>query len=371
MNFVDNGGGCVVLELSGNWLLGCALPLIDDVEHGLKREGAVKRLEFDTTAIKEWDTALLTFLVKVNNLCAEKSIETIKAGLPEGAGRLLALAVSSSGNKAGHEGSGRPSFFARVGSWAIGYASGSVDTLAFFGEVAMGFGNLARGRTRFRWNDLMREIQDCGAQALPIVTLITFLVGLILAFMGSLQLEMFGAEIYVADLVGLGMTREMGTMMVAMIMAGRTGAAFAAQLGTMHVNDEIDALRTFGISPVDALVLPRMIALILMMPLLCIYGDICGIVGGAIVGVAALDISLLQYVEQTRTSVGLNDFAAGIIKSVVFGAIVAICGCLKGMRCGKSSEDVGKSTTSAVVTGIVFVIVLDAILTIIYEIINL
>ena len=176
-----------------------------------------------------------------------------------------------------------------------------------------------------------------------------------------MQLVQFGAQIYVADLVGIAMAREMGALMTAIIMSGRTGAAFAAQLGTMQVNEEIDALSTFGLSPMDFLVLPRMIALILMMPLLTIYSDLMGILGGAVVGMGMLKLSAVEYINQTVNGVGLTDFAVGIFKSSVFGVLVAISGCMRGIQCGRSASAVGLAATSAVVTAIVFLVVTDGI----------
>jgi len=202
---------------------------------------------------------------------------------------------------------------------------------------------------------------------LPIVSLISFLVGVILAYVGALQLRQFGAQAYVADLVGVAMTREMGAMMAAIIMAGRTGAAFAAQLGTMQVNEEIDALATMGIPAMDFLVLPRMLALALMMPLLGVYADLLGVLGGAVVGIGMLDLGSAEYYYRTIQAIGLDDFAAGIVKASVFGVLVAIAGCLRGMQCGRSSAAVGAAATSAVVTGIVFIIVSDAVMTVIFE----
>jgi phospholipid/cholesterol/gamma-HCH transport system permease protein len=189
----------------------------------------------------------------------------------------------------------------------------------------------------------------------------SFLVGLILAFVGAIQLEQFGAQIYVADLVGIAMAREMGALMSAIIMSGRTGAAFAAQLGTMQVNEEIDAMTTLGLSSMDFLVLPRMIALILMMPLLCIYADLMGILGGAVVGVGMLDLSPTEYLNATLSGVSLTDFTVGIIKSAIFGVLVALSGCMRGIQCGRSASAVGLAATSAVVTAIVFIIVTDGV----------
>ena len=189
------------------------------------------------------------------------------------------------------------------------------------------------------------------------------LVGLILAFVGAIELKMFGAQIFVADVVGIGMVRIMGAIMTGIIMAGRTGASFAAQIGTMQVNEEIDALQTLGISPMEFLVLPRMVALIVMMPLLCLYADLMGIVGGIVVGTGMLDLSLTEYLNRTREAVTMTHLWIGLFHSAVFGVLVAMAGCLRGMQCGRSASAVGEATTSAVVTSIVAIVVATAVIT--------
>jgi phospholipid/cholesterol/gamma-HCH transport system permease protein len=243
--------------------------------------------------------------------------------------------------------------------------------LEFLGDSLQSFARFAVGRARFRRSDLVGIIFECGAAALPIVTLISFLIGLILAFVGAIQLQQFGAQIYVADLVGIAMAREMGAVMTAIIMSGRTGAAFAAQLGTMQVNEEIDALSTFGLSPMDFLVLPRMIALILMMPLLCVYADLMGILGGAVVGVGMLKLSVVQYVNETINGLSLIDFGVGIFKGAIFGVLIAISGCMRGIQCGRSASAVGLAATSAVVTGIVFIVVTDGIFAVLTNVLGI
>lgn len=227
------------------------------------------------------------------------------------------------------------------------------------------------GRARFRGTDLLQHIEDSGAHALPIVTLVSVLVGMILGFVGAVQLRLFGAQIYVADLVGIATVREMGAIMTAIIMAGRTGAAYAAQLGTMQVNEEIDALTTLGIPPIDFLVLPRMLALMLMMPLLCIYADFMGIMGGAIVGVGMLDITAVQYFKQTQAAIDLTNFSLGVSKSLAFAIIVALSGCLRGLQCGRSASAVGDAATSAVVTAIVWIIVTDGLFAVLCDILKI
>jgi len=243
--------------------------------------------------------------------------------------------------------------------------------LAFLGEMTLTFGRLLRMRARYRASDLFLLIQECGAQALPIVTLTSFLVGVILAFVGAVQLKQFGAQLYVADLVGIGMMRDMGAMMTGVLMAGRTGAAFAAQLGTMKVTQEIDALATMGFSPMEFLVLPRVVALFLMMPLLCLYSDFIGVLGGAAVGLGMLDFSWTSYFQETAQAIDLGDIFGGVFKSAVYGALVALSGCLRGLQCGNSSSAVGDAATSAVVTGIVAIIVACGIFSFVFYVLGI
>ena len=242
--------------------------------------------------------------------------------------------------------------------------------LQFLGDVTLAFIKLVGMRARYRTADLFLIIQECGPQALPIVTLISFLVGVIMAFVGAVQLRQFGAQLYVADLVGIAVVRDMGAMMTGIIMAGRTGAAFAAKLGTMKVTQEIDALITLGFSPLEFLVLPRMIALCLMMPLLCLYSDLMGILGGAAVGLWMLDLSWTTYYHQTVNAISLTAMFGGVFKSVTYGVLVALSGCLRGIQCGDSAAAVGEAATSAVVTSIVFIVAACGALSVIFYIIG-
>ena len=221
------------------------------------------------------------------------------------------------------------------------------------------------GRARYRRVDLWLQIQECGPSAVPIVTMISLLVGLILAFVGAVQLSLFGAELYIADLVALGMTREMGALMTAIIMSGRSGAAFAAQIGTMNVNMEVSALRVMGFSPVDFLVLPRLIALILVMPFLGLYSDLLGIAGGALVSLTFFDIPPSQFLLRTSEAVDLTDFFIGLFKCSLFGVLIALSGCMRGVQCGRTASAVGDAATSAVVTSIVLIVVADSVVTLI------
>jgi phospholipid/cholesterol/gamma-HCH transport system permease protein len=346
------------------------LPSTSEIETELRREPPPRRIAFDTAGVTAWDTGLLTIVNKVLDESASERIEVDRAGLPEGVRRLLALAAAVPERETGRA-TAREPWLARVGAFAIGLGAGATDMLRFIGGAVLALLAFARGRARFQMSDLALIIQDCGPKALPIVTLISFLVGLILAFVGAVQLRQFGAQIYVADLVGIAMATEMGAMMTAIIMAGRTGAAFAAQLGTMQVNEEIDALTTMGISPMEFLVLPRMLALVMMVPLLTLYADLLGILGGTLVGSTMLGLTPTQYINETIAALSVTDFVKGLVKGTVFGVLVAIAGCLRGMQCGRSSAAVGLAATSAVVTGIVFIIVFDAILTVVYSVLGI
>jgi phospholipid/cholesterol/gamma-HCH transport system permease protein len=351
----------LLLALSGRWTLGERTAAPSDVERHLAAASGIRRIGFDTAAMGEWDSALLTFLFTVRRICGRAGIGLDDSGLPSGVRRLLKLAAAVPETEGARRGRAPAPLLTRVGRSVLERWTAGGDAVAFVGEVAQSLGRFATGRARFQAADLWLAIQQCGAQALPIVSLISVLVGLILAFVGSVQLQQFGAQIFVANLVGISMAREMGAMMAAIIMAGRTGAAFAAQLGTMQVNEEVDALQTLGIPPIDFLVLPRMIALVLMMPLLCVYASLVGILGGAVVGVGMLDIPAAAYFHQTQSAVKVADFAVGIAKSGVFGVLIAYSGCLRGIQCGRSASAVGAAATSAVVTAIVLIVVADGL----------
>jgi phospholipid/cholesterol/gamma-HCH transport system permease protein len=356
LSFELGDGTTLLVRLSGAWRLRGGLPSASLIERELEPEPKVRNVAFDARELTSWDSSVLTFLVEVSELCRRREIKMDRTGLPVGLGRLLQLAEAVPEKKGARKEAVETPFLERVGNTAIGAGASLRETLKFLGEMTVTFLQLFRMKARFRAVDLFLLIQQCGAQALPIVTLISFLVGVILAFVGAVQLKQFGAQIYVADLVGIAMVREMGAMMTGIIMAGRTGAAFAAQLGTMKVTQEIDAFTTMGFSPLEFLVLPRVIALILMMPLLCLYSDFVGVLGGAAIGVGMLDLSWTTYFRETTNAINLTDLFGGVFKSSVYGVLIALSGCLRGMQCGNSSSAVGDAATSAVVTGIVAIV---------------
>jgi phospholipid/cholesterol/gamma-HCH transport system permease protein len=364
---IERNASGLVIRLAGEWRLTRDLPSLTPVT--LELEAAPERkVSYDSEALTGWDSSLLAVVEKIGQRCKQHKIEEDRSGLPDGMRALLKLSETVPENEGARAQAPEPGFVNRTGLEFLGFLEGFSDFLEFFGEVAIALGRFVRGKARFRGVDLAVAIQDCGARAFGIVSLISFLVGVILAFMGAVQLEQFGAAIYVADLVGIGMVRDMGAMMTAIIMAGRTGAAFAAQLGTMKVTQEIDALTTMGVSPIEFLVLPRVVALFLMMPLLCLYSDFVGVLGGAAVGAGMLGITMKSFLEEAMRALTIGGVVGGVVKATVYGVIVAVAGCLRGMQCGNSSSAVGDAATAAVVTGIVYIVVACGIFAVIFHV---
>jgi len=361
---VTASDGNAVMYISGDWII---------AKHRTPTSRLVKTLtpgismlSFDTSEMKTYDSALICMLFRMYEACQHLGIYFDILSLPRGLREFLQLAIAVPEANASKKDDGKHGIFRKVGARAIN-TLGSLNAQAqFIGEVTIAAVKAALGRARYRIVDLLSIIQQAGPEALPIVALISFLVGLILAFVGAIQLAKYGSEIFVADLVGIAMVREMGAMMVGIVMSGRTGAAFAAELGSMKVNEEISAFRTFGISPMEFLVFPRMIALIMMFPLLTIFGDVIGMLGGMVIGVGMFDISYEQYVNRTLQALDIVQISTGVGKSFVFGIIVAVIGCRMGLQCENSSAGVGQATTSSVVQSITWIIVADAIFAVIF-----
>jgi phospholipid/cholesterol/gamma-HCH transport system permease protein len=362
----DTAEDSLTITLSGDWMLGSALPDVDPVLATLSATPKPTAIRFDAGALGDWDTGLVAALVAIRRGAETNDVALDDSELPDGARQLVALAFAVKEREGARRLRKDQGFLEVVGEKILRVVGRSRDLLGFVGELVLSFGRFFRGKATYLRSDLVQYIQEAGAEALPIVSLISFLIGMIFAFVGVMQLNNFGAGIYTADLVAVAMVREMAPIMTAIIMAGRTGAAYAAQIGTMKVNEEVDALTTLGMHPIDFLVTPRVLALIVMMPLLTMYGSLMGILGGAAVGLAMLDASLVQYTTQTVNSVGLNSLLGGLFKSIVYGSLVAIAGCQQGMACGNSAMAVGQSTTRAVVMGIVLIVVSAAVLTVIY-----
>jgi len=346
--------GSLEVQLAGAWHVGGATPDIAAVRTALDAERP-SQIVFDARAIVAWDSALVSFAAEVVELASTAGVAVDRRGLPAGVQRLLALAEATP-KRPPAPASPPPSRVARIGTRVIGRGHGVIHVIAWVGELTIALARLVRGRARFRRRELFLEIERTGARALAIVSLVAALVGLILAFVGAVQLQRFGATIYIADLVGVAMVREMGAVMAAIVVAGRTGAAFAAELGTMRVTQEIDALTTLGISPVEFLVLPRVIAVTLMLPLLCVYADLVGLLGGALVGVGVMGITPRIYYDQTIAAVSIGDLLGGLVKATTYGFLIGAAACFEGLRSGRTAAAVGNAATSAVVDGIVLVI---------------
>jgi phospholipid/cholesterol/gamma-HCH transport system permease protein len=344
---VSRDGPDVRLVLAGAWTLAGGVPPLALVAKQMVAMPS-GRLSFDTRGVTAWDTALVTFGFAVAELAARRNVELDLEGLPPAARRLLALARAVPPHAL------TPAVVddvltARVGRIGLRVWGTVGDALGFLGETVLALLALLRGRARFRRLDLLHAMEATGVSALGIVGLVNFLIGAVLAFVGAVQLQAFGAAIYVANLVAIGVTRELAPIMTGIVMTGRTGASFAALLGTMTVNEEVDALVTMGLRPVETLVLPRVLAAALMLPALVAYADVLGTLGGMLVGVTMLDLSPVEYLRQTRDALALRQVWIGLGKAVAFGTVVALTGCYYGIRCGRSAAAVGEATTKAVV----------------------
>jgi phospholipid/cholesterol/gamma-HCH transport system permease protein len=354
------GDGVLRLGLAGDWLARGGIPGLQEVGEQLTG-GGTTALIFDASGLGRWDSALVAFLLKCHDLCEQHRIEFRTQSLPEGVAKLIGLAQAVPERKDAAKPTARAAFLQRVGNSGVAAWEGAAGVLTFIGENVLALARLLRGRAQFRWSDAFLVMQECGPEALAIVALINFLMGLILAFVGALELARFGASIYTADLVAVATVRELGCLMTGIIVCGRTGAAFAAQLGTMKVTQEIEAFQTFGISPIEFLVLPRMLALIFMMPLLCVFANLIAITGGFLVSTLTLGVTPSLYLSRTVAAIRLSEFLLGIFKGAFFGVLVALTGCLRGMQCGTNAAAVGRATTSAVVTGITWIIASDGL----------
>jgi len=357
----------LVMHLSGDWRLGEEAPprfgpLV--VGGGVKGEagrGEARILDFDAAELGTWDSSLLAFLVQGSEYCETHDLEFRQENLPEPVVRLLDLARIVPQREVVEEPE-MGSRVARLGKRGVAAYEAVMAAVTFVGEVAGGFGGVLTRRVRMRWRDFWVVVQSNSSGALPIVTLIAFLVGMIISFLGAVVLQRFGAGYFVSYLVGYGMLREMAALMTGIIMAGRTGAAFAAELGSMKITEEIDAFRTLGISPVNHLVLPRVLGLLVMMPFLTVYAAFIGILGGLIVAMTVLDLSATQFFGGLLTAVTLSDGLLGVFKGTVFGLIIGLAGCMKGMQTGSDAGAVGRAATSAVVLGITLIIVANAVI---------
>lgn len=348
------------LHVTGRWTLHQRKPDLFDVWRKGGRLPAELCVRVD---VVEWDSSLLALLRRIGHLAADADIQVNFHGLPAGVEPLLEMAATPS-TQVQAAVAVRPNLVARFGLAAMEILGSIARSCSFVGEVVLALLAVLLGRSKMRGADFWLAVQQSGPAALPIVALIAVLVGLILAFVGAVQLEAFGAQIYIANMVAIGMTREMGALMTAVIMAGRTGAAYAAELGSMQANEEIDALQTFGFPPLEFLVTPRILGLLVSMPVLTCFADALGMLGGFVIGWGMYDISAVQYINQSLEMISSTDFFIGLFKSLVFALLIGMIGCYYGLHSGRNAQAVGQATTRAVVSIIVALVVSDAIITV-------
>ncbi|MBP3302110.1 MAG: ABC transporter permease [Opitutales bacterium] len=369
----DETTGTLIVRPQGKWSISLGLADTKTLQKAYadaSPKTQFRTLRFDCSGVTEYDSALVCYLLRCISFCREKNIDADLESLPADIRRLTELASGSATAGTPTRGNADESdIFYRIGERVTQIAENARKQLNFLGETVAAFGNFFRGKARYRGRDVLYFIQGCGIDALPIISLISFITGMILAYIGAMQLERFGAIIYVVSLIAIAMYREMGVIMTSVIMCGRTGSAFAAQIGSMQASEEISALRVLGINPVEYLVLPRMIALTLMMPLLTLYSDILGLLGGFSV-VSTMGVTPEQFWHQTVLTMNLEHLFSGLIKSVFFGWLVAWAGCYRGMTAGKSSLAVGEAATSAAVLGITLIVIGDGIFAVVFNIIG-
>jgi len=359
----------LLIKLSGDWQISAGLLSVNEVTSQLNFHPDIVQINLSVSGELKWDSGLISFLLKLIRECAHKNIHVAFEGLPQGAQKMLALALKVHEKDIPSKDAREP-FLEKSGEKALQISESLGTGLDFLGDIAVSFGHLITGKSYFRWDDFMLIVERCGVDTLPLVSLISLLVGMILAFVGSIQLKMFGAQIFISDIVGIAMVRVLSAVMTGIIMSGRVGASFAAELGMMQANEEIDALKTLGVSPVEFLVIPRVLALVIMMPILTIYADLMGVLGGFVISAGMLNLNGIEYLNHTQAAVKLSYVWVGLIHSLVFGVIIAVAGCLSGIKCERNAAGVGIATTSAVVTGITGIVIATAIITFICQILG-
>jgi len=357
-------GDVLAVKVGGDWRITGQHPVWTDPV----TDQPVRRLRLKAEGLGSWDSSLALYLRAARVWAEAQRIELSLEDVPVAVGKLADLLARKTSRPANP--ASLPDLITAVRAATAKLWAETKDLSQLVGECIYSIGRFFRGQAQFRWRDCLFEMQQCGAMALPIVGLISFLVGIIMAYQGAVQLRQFGADIYVADMVGLAVVREMGPMMAAIVLAGRTGAAFAATLGNMKANEEIDALETLGVSPVDFLVMPRMVALFFMMPLLAIYSNCLGIIGGLVISHAILDIPASLYWTETKSIIDLSDVNTGLIKAAIFGILIGVAGCLRGLQADRSAAGVGRAATAAVVTAILLIIVSDSVFAVIFNILG-
>ncbi len=364
----DGKGAAGVVHVRGRLEFGHAAALWDEATKLLLSLAPQpsSRVDFDLSGVTAVDGGTMALLVHLRNRLEEQGVHSEFVGAGEPVQEMVHL-YEGDVHLPPRKRRRAEGILAQVGRATIAVLLEAKLVFAFFGQMLISAGRVIRAPRTANWKDVTPIMERAGADAVPIVVLINFLIGFVMAFQGAVQLKQFGANIFVADLVGLSVTRELGPLMTAIIVCGRSGAAFAAELGSMKVSEEIDALRTMGFGPMRFLVLPRVLALILVMPLLTLLADFVGIAGGLVVGLVSLDLSVAGYVTETQKAVHVWDVYSGVIKSVVFAIAIVLVSCQQGLATTGGAEGVGRRTTAAVVTTLFSLILLDAGFTILFH----
>ena len=365
---MNQASGQNVLALTGDWIAQSGrIPAFPP--DGFAGVAAGGRLALDIAGVGRWDSGLIAFLWEARRAAVAAGITVDTTPLPDSARKLLGLLPDRLADPP-------PAPRRRFAPlhWLGGRTIGLLTELGvlsiLLAATAQGGVRALAGRARMRAVDLLGNVRDAGPSALIIVSVVNFLIGAILAFVGAVQLRKFAADIYVANLVGLALVREMAAVMTAIIMAGRTGGAYAARIATMQGNEEIDALQVVGIPVADYILLPAILALVFTMPFLYLYGCLVGMMGGFVVSIAMLNITGAGYLTQTLDAVPIDQFVFGFVKSIAFAILIGVTSCRIGLKAGRSAADVGVAATRAVVTGIVGVIAVDAVFAVLADVVG-
>jgi len=346
------------VRCAGNWTVADLHPL--DQQLPRMRWSDQATLTFDMQAVQRMDTSGAWLLARTLRDLEARGTQVTLHGLPLAAQALFDLVREADGVPQQPPRAKHTPFLVALGQGSLLALARWGDMVAFIGETAEAAMRLLLHPSRIRWAAVLRELAQAGHKALPIVGLLSFLLGIVIGYQGGVQLRNYGANIFVVDLIGLSMLRELAPLITAIIVAGRTGSAYTAEIGTMQVTEEIDALRSMGIAPMDLLVLPKLIALLIALPLLCVYADIVGVFGGMVMAKFQLQVEFGTFIERFSDAVSLDSYMVGIGKAPVFAAIVATVGCYQGFQVSGSAESVGRRTTMSVVQSIMAVIIVDA-----------
>ncbi len=367
----ERDGDNLLLSAGGSWVIATLTDL--DARVRDIAAGSARRARIDLGAVDRMDTAGAWVLYRTRRDLRALGIDAEFEGVKPDHDIIFGRIADGDIESTFEEEPFHPliAMVHRVGVGTMAVIDEALDLLNFLGVIFVSAGQVLLHPKRMRLVPLLSHIERVGLNALPIVGLLSFLIGLVLAFQGADQLAQFGAEIFTVNLVGVSVLREMGILLTAIIVAGRSGSAFTAQIGTMQVNEEIDAMRAMGLDPIDVLVLPRVLALIIALPLLAMFANLMGLAGGAVMSVIALDISVVQFIERLKSVVPIWSFWVGMIKAPVFGLLIGLVGCREGLKVGGSADSVGRQTTKSVVVSIFMVIVADAIFSIFFSVLKI